>query len=180
MYNNLNKKYLILIIIFLISHNFSYGVKQRMINSFSSSITVTIRGTGMLNVFYGGSCSAGNFNRPNKIYINKVKQNQIKEKYQFNESPNFVKLEWDNTNNNCNCLFRDCINIVDIDFSQFDFSSGLYANQMFYNCKSLTSIDLHSYGTIKFYNVAEMFSYCESLYYLDLSQFEISSLDDTH
>ena len=76
MYNNLNEKYLILIIIFLISHNFSYGVKQRMINSFSSSITITIRGTGMLNVFYGGSCPAGIFNRPNKIYINKV--NKIK------------------------------------------------------------------------------------------------------
>ena len=35
---------------------------------------------------------AGFFTRPNEIHINDIKQNDIKDKYEFNKSPNFVKL----------------------------------------------------------------------------------------
>ena len=183
MYNNFNNKtkiYNIIMIVFLIYLNFSYALKQRNIYSFSSSITITLRGTGLLSIFYGGTCEEGTFTRPDTIYINEVRKYDITDKYQFTKSPNFVKLVWNNINNNCNCLFKDCTDIVDIDFSEFDFSSGLYANKMFYNCKSLTSIDLYSYGKIKFHDVAEMFSYCELLNYIDVSQFDVTDLVDTH
>ena len=183
MYNNYNDKtkiYNIIMIIFLIYLNFSYALKQGNIYSFSSSITITLRGTGLLSIFYGGDCEERTFNLPDIIYINGVKKLDISDKYQFTKSPNFVKLEWNNINNNCNCLFKDCTDIVDIDFSEFDFTFGLAAKKMFYNCKSLTSIDLYSYGKIKFQEIAEMFSYCESLIYIDTSQFDISGLSDTH
>ena len=120
-YNNSNNKtkiYNIIMIVFLIYLNFSYALKQRNIYSFSSSITITLRGTGLLSIFYGGDCEERTFNLPDIIYINGVKKLDISDKYKFTKSPNFVKLEWNNINNNCNCLFKDCTDIVDIDFSE--------------------------------------------------------------
>ena len=168
------------IIIFLILFSFTYELKTRKIFSFSSNITLKLEGIGMLSVFYAeSSCSGGIFTRPDEIYINDRKQNEITDKYNFQYPFNVIRLVWFNTINRCNCLFKDCINIIEIDFSKFDFSSGLYGNQMFYNCSTLTSINFHSSGNIRIYNLVEMFSYCGSLSSIDLSKFDISSITDT-
>ena len=180
---SINRKniYILIIIIFLLFPNFAYGRNQRMFNSYSSIIIIKVQGSGMQSIFYGGStCSGGIFTRPNEIHINNIKQDNIKDKHNFNNSTNFVKLVWNNVINKCNCLFKDCINITEIDFSQFYFSSGLYGYQMFYNCTSLTSLNFNSYkGTINIYNLASMFTYCESLTSLDISNFGISTVGDT-
>ena len=167
--SNETKNNLILItVIFFIFISFTYESKKRKIHSFSSDITVYLEGLGTLSVFYGGSsCSGGNFPRPNEIYINDIKQNTVNDKYDFDFPYNIIKLRWTNTFSNCNCLFKDCINIIEIDFSKFVFSSSLYAYQMFYNCNTLTSINLHPSTTITIYNLIEMFSYCESLLSID-------------
>ena len=180
---SINRKniYLPIIIIFLLFPNFAYECNHRIFNSYNSIITIKVQGSGIQSIFYGGStCSAGTFTRPKEIHINNIKQDNIMDKYNFINSTNFVKLIWNNTISNCNCLFQDCINIIEIDFSEFDFSTGLYGYQMFYNCKSLTSLNFNSYKwTIKIYNLASMFTYCESLTSLDITNFEISLIHDT-
>ena len=170
-----------IIILFLILNGFSFKFEQVKISSFSSNITIKVKGSGMQSIFFGGdTCNKGMFTFPNEIHVNNIKQNDIKDKYNLINPINTVKLIWDNANNNCNCLFQDCINIIEIDFSKFDFSLGLSAYQMFYNCTSLISLNFHTFGgTINIHNAANMFGYCESLTSLDLSKFDISSISDT-
>ena len=135
--NPKNKFNVLIIIIFLALQSSSYQINKEMIYLYSSSITITIQGSGTQNIFFGGSsCNYGIFSRPNEIFINNVKQTYINYQYDFNNPPNIVKLVWNNRFSNCNCLFQDCINIIDINFSEFDFSLGLNGYQMFYNCKS--------------------------------------------
>ena len=172
-YSRNNNNIPIILLLLLIIPNYSYEFRQNMFYSYDSIITIKVQGSGQQSIFYGGSsCNGGIFPRPNEIYIENIKQNDIKDKYNF--------VVWYNTFSNCNCLFQDCTNIIEIDFSQFSFSSGLYAYQMFYNCKSLTSLNFKAYsGTINIYSIASMFSHCESLTSLDISNFAISSTGDT-
>jgi len=109
--------------------------------------------------------------------INGKQQDEIKYKYDFNNITNIVKIVWKNSVSNYNCLFHGCINIIDIDFSEFDFSKKISANSMFYNCKSLTSLNLHDFGIINLNNTGSMFRKCESLIYLNLSNF--NTTEDT-
>ena len=114
-----------IIIIFITIYNISKEKKQRMICPYSSNITIKIKGTGMLDIFYGGdSCwtTAEIFHHPNEVYINYSKQPDVNNTYYFEGPENIVKLVWFESFNNCNCLFKNCENIIDIDFSNFDFS----------------------------------------------------------
>ena len=171
---------LILLLLLIIPNN-SYELRQNMFYSYNSIITIKVQGSGQQSIFYGGSsCNGGIFNRPDEIHIENIKQNDVKDKYNFENNINTVKLVWYNTFSICNCLFQDCTNIIEIDFSQFSFSSGIYAYQMFYNCTSLTSLNFNVYsGTIKIYKIASMFSHCESLTSLDITNFLITSTTDT-
>ena len=161
----------------------SDGNKERMIYSYYSNITIKVKGPGKQSIFFGGdTCSPGKFTLPNEVFINDIIQNDVKDKYDFINPISFVKLVWYNVNNNCNCLFQDCTNIIDIDFSDFDFSLGLHGYQLFQNCKSLISINFNSNSVekIKIYNAASMFSNCESLASLDISKFDIGAINDTN
>ena len=101
------------IIIFLIIFGISKESKQRMISSNSSIITIKIKGSGESNIFYEGDyCpQAEIFSPPAEVYINDTKQLDVKNKYNFEEPENTVKLVWYTAINICNCLFKDCINI---------------------------------------------------------------------
>ena len=171
---------ILLIILFLIFPCYSKGFEERTIYSFFSNITIKVRGPGEQYIFFGGdTCTPGIFTLPNEVYINDIIQNEIKDKYDFINPMSFVKLVWYNATNNCNCLFQNCTNITDIDFSDFDFSLGLQGYQLFSNCTSLISINFNSKGTIKILNAVSMFSNCESLVSLDLSKFDITAINDT-
>ena len=184
-FNNIKLKYIFsnnkinyfikMFLIFFISSG------QRTIYSNNTNITIKIRGSGMQNIFYGGnSCEGGTiFTKPNEVYINDIKQTNVSDKYNLSKNENNVTLLWKNTNNNCKCLFKDCKNITNIDFTQFDFSQGLIANGMFYNCESLTSLNLHDYsGKIKVEGISNIFTNCFSLTSLNLSNLDVSAIKD--
>ena len=152
--NNLfNWKIINLIFILnLIFYNCSDG---REIYSKFSNITIRINGSGIKSIFYGDNFCWNNikiFEKPDEVYINNVKQIEVKDKYDFEKEENFVKLVWKNIISECNCLFRDCVDITFVDLSKFDFSNGLSANGMFWNCNSITSINLNYDGIIKIIN----------------------------
>ena len=170
----------LVIMIFLIFPSFSHETKKRFFFSYSSNITIMVQGIGMQSIFYGGtSCGNSIFTKPEEVYINNIRQDIVKDKYNFTKSPNIIKLVWSSTMSNCNCLFRDCTNIIEMDFSKFDFSNGLSAYEMFYNCNLLTSLNMPYSGTIKIHSIINMFSFCSSLTSLDVSKFDVYSLTDT-
>lgn len=176
---NLKNKSFLIIFIFFILQNISIEFNPRMLHSHSSNITIKFKETGIQKIFYEGtSCNGALFPRPKEVYINNQKQSEVKEKYDITEPMSEIKLLWYNTISNCNCLFKECTKIIDIDFSQFSFSSGLNANQMFANCESLTSLDFKKYGSIKLYSAYGMFQNCYSLKFLDITTLEVTSISD--
>ena len=140
----------------------------------NSSIILKIEGPGTKNIFYGSSPFECNpiFDRPNEIYVNKVKKDQFSSQYYFNEGDNEVILIWNKTITSCNCLFYGCKDIKEIDFSNFDTSNVIYMRYMFNECSSLTSLDLSNFDTSKVTDTQFMFYFCSSLKDLNISNFK--------
>ena len=171
--------YLNIIILFLIFQKCSTILCQRLIYSCMYSITIKINNTGKQSIYKKESChTEGNTENPEEVYINDIEQSPIKQEYTLNETENVIKLIWKEPKNNWGCLFHSLKNIIDIDFSNFDFSKGLYANTIFSGCTSLTSINFNYNGTIKIMDAGSMFRECHSLIYLNISNFDISEVKD--
>ena len=175
-----NKTIYLIIILSLVTINISF--ENLIIYYGFSNITLKIRGPGKQSIFYGNECEINsvktNIIRPNEVYIDEIKQPDANNEYNFEEKTYFIKLVWNNVINNCDCLFKGCSKILEIDFSNFNFSQGLSANQMFSNCSSLTSINFNYIGTIQIINAGSMFSFCTSLSSLNLSNFDTSTVTD--
>ena len=75
-------------------------------------------------------------------------------------------------------MFYNCINITEINLSNFDTSKVIKMNRMFYNCTSLTSLDLSNFNTSKVTTMQTMFYSCSSLTSLDLSNFNTSNVKE--
>ena len=175
--HNRNQKINFIINFIIIFHSLSIKYQNVLIHS--SNITIKIRSSGEQRIFDDTSCyHLISFSHPDEVYINNEKQQEVKPIYNLTSENNEVKLIWNNSINNCNCLFRSCNNITEIDFSEFDFSNGLYADGLFQNLDKITSINLYDYGIIKLYDVGSMFGCCKSLNFLNLSQFDISQVTD--
>ena len=112
------------------------------------------------------------------VYINEKQENSIEYKYYFNQTDNNVELIFDDDLDDCECMFYECINITEINLSNFDTSNVKDMNHMFYQCTSLTSIDLSNFNTSQVTNMWCMFAYCSSLISLDLSNFETSNVEN--
>ena len=97
----------------------------------SSNITLKIKGKGNKKIFsniHSLSCSPS-FNRPDEVIINGNKQETVKYNYDFNETENEIILIWNEPATSCNCMFVQCKDIKEIDFSYFDMSqtTSMYA-----------------------------------------------------
>ncbi len=58
-----------------------------------------------------------------------------------------ISLFWNNKLDSLNDMFRDCINITEIDLSKFDTSIVTRMSAMFYNCKSLKKVDFSNFNS---------------------------------
>ena len=142
-----------------------------------SNISLKIKGTGTKNIFSSDfRFSIDNY--PKEVYINKYKQSNVSHSYYFNQSYNYVELIWYNTINNCECIFKECIDIIEIDLTNFDSSQVTNMELMFYGCSSLTSINLSNLNTSKVKNMWSMFYNCSSLTSIDLSNFNTSKVEN--
>ena len=82
-----------------------------------------------------------------KYYLNLTKQNVITYKYDFNQTDNFVELIWNNNINNCDFMFRNCKDIIEMDLSDFNTSEVTTMLRMFHTCSSLISLNLSNFDT---------------------------------
>ena len=149
------------------------SLKSEKIYSYSSIITLKIIGPGINSIF--STEFQNNSPKPNYVDINNINQKNINNNYNFTEIENTVKLTLNNGISNCQILFKNCINITHIDFSNFDFSSSINANYMFSGCSLLKEIIFPS-KTIKLIGASGMFYGCKSLSSLVVSNFDVSSV----
>ena len=146
-----------MIIIFLIFYNLINEISLN-INIHSSIITIKINETGSQNIYYDGTkCHSGKFDPPDEIIINNEKQNSISAKYDFETTDNIIQLKWNEKRENWGCLFQNCIKIIEIDFSQFDFSQSIQGNSMFWGCTSITSLNINDFGKVKLKDAGSIF-----------------------
>ena len=76
----------------------------------------------------------------------------------------------------CENMFRDGINIKQIDLSKFDSSKVTNMFSMFYNCSKLEKIIFGNINTSAVENMRELFEYCQSIKTLDVSKFDTSQV----
>jgi surface protein len=105
---------------------------------------------------------------PDEIYINGIKQTEIKSKYYFNESKNEIRLIWETNINTDFCFFRAYPDISEINLTYLDISQIRDMQSMFNGCSSLISLDLSHFVISKVSNIITMFNGCSSLEYIDL------------
>ena len=148
-----------------------------ILSKYYSSITLKINQKGYTKVYYDDECYAFPPAFPNKIYINSIEQNEFQSYYYLNSSNNVIKLVWDNIIvDSASCMFYNCIDINEIDFSEFDTSRITYMGSMFDGCSSLSSLNLSNFNTIGVSIMYYMFNRCINLRWLDLSYFDFSNV----
>ena len=170
------------LLINFINSVFSFQNSQRKLLTKYSYITLKIYGTGNKYIYY----STKNCNCENpapyidEIYINGVRQTNVKNNYDFNSGENNITLIWKNNINNVRCMFCGCSYINEIDLSKFDSSDVTDAFSMFAFCSSLTSIDFNEFDAQKITNIMNMFEGCSSLKYINLKNLILSDNCNTN
>ena len=167
--------YIIIVIIkFFIMINLYYRTKSN-INDFNflknSKITLKVKGIGE-NAIINNNFQ--NISYLRKVYINKEIQPIKTYKYFFNQTDNFVELIWNDNIITTENMFKECMNITEINLSNFDTTLVISMDNMFEGCSSLTSLDLTNFKTSLLKRMIFMFSQCSSLTSLDLSNFDTS------
>ena len=173
-----NRKYLIFNLINIIIINlFCYisCININLINSQSSSITLTIKGTGYIHIFNPSFDS-----KLCKVIINDDEINISDNKYNFTNTTNKVKLIWDESLTTCESMFEGCDDITEINLSNFDTSNVISMGHMFHGCSSLNSLNLSNLNTSRVESMSLMFFGCSSLVSLDLSYFDTSKVEKMH
>ena len=61
---------------------------------------------------------------------------------------------------NMHSMFRECVNLTNLDLTSFNTSSVSIMNEMFYRCSNLYKIDLTSFDTSNVTNMSKMFEEC--------------------
>ena len=159
----------ILILILILQANLIASNNNQLFLCFSE-IRMKVQGKGYQKIFNDS------IKQPDKIIINDVYQNDITNYYQLNETYNEIKLIWNKTMDNCKQIFKDCLNIISIDFSSFDTSLVTDMSNMFSGCSSLSYLNISNFNTTAVRYMYNMFSGCSSLKNLNLSSFYTSNV----
>ena len=170
-------------------------------NEIISILSLTVKGTGNQQIL-----SNNYSDLPTKVFVNgeetqiqeiSVFYNDIKIFYIENltSEQNNVTLKWDYQLTDCSKMFKGLNNIINVDFTFFNFStienismmfydcqninyinfnnstitSVIDMSGLFYNCISLTSLNLSNFINSKVNIIESIFTGCNSLEYLDLS-----------
>ena len=141
---------------------------------------------------------------PSEVIVNGIPKDSCSKTCYLENDENNVTIKFSNQINSCENMFSGLDRILEIDFSNFDFSKVINMDSMFnectnlekitfgnidtssvktmkrlfHNCKKLTSIDLSNFDTSSVINMIEMFSHCESLESIDVSKFNTKKVEN--
>ena len=79
---------------------------------------------------------------------------------------------------NIRWMFKNCIQLISLDFSKFNSKDLNDINCLFYECSSLSSIQFLNLNTVKIEEMNNLFFNCSSLISLDLSSFNTINVID--
>ena len=163
-----------IIIMYLVTPIFSN--KNKEIKSYSSIITLKIKGLGYENIL---NSSFDPY--PDEIKLNeKIIKSPEKQEFLLEGQENIIILTWNNNIQSCKNMFSGLSNLIDINFTNFDTSEVTEMEEMFRDCSSLTSLDLSNFNTKLVRNMSLMFANCSLLLSLDLSNFETPSVKNIY
>ena len=165
--------FIILKLYFILSFlNIEYNCREIILGY--SYITLKINVSGYSKIL---SDNFGHF--PDEIFIN---NNSISDtntnEYYFNNYNNNIKLVWNNEPSAMGSMFKNCLNITEIDLSNFYSSEVVDMSSLFYGCSNLSSLNLSNLDTSQVLEMNSMFYECSSLVSLDLSNFETTQVVD--
>ena len=181
---NLGPTYLLLstiiyIMVILMRVNARNNNNRKLSFSHDNTIKLMINGNGwqyILNPNYNHCPYAIYVN--NKIDNNLMGQDDCRLIYISPEegTNNQIQLIWNSVLYDLSFMFKDLLNLTEVDLSEFDSSNIYYTNIMFSGCQSLTYINFDNFNTPKLIDVQGMFYNCISLQMLDLSFFDTSQV----
>ena len=152
--------------------NIEYNCREIILGY--SYITLKINVSGYSKIL---SDNFGHF--PDEIFIN---NNSISDtntnEYYFNNYNNNIKLVWHNEPTTMGSMFKNCLNITEIDLSNFYSSEVVDMSSLFYGCSNLSSLNLSNLDTSQVLEMNSMFYECSSLISLDLSNLETTQVVD--
>ena len=163
------------------------GTQNLKLFQSSSEITIKLKGTGNQYILNNNNNLTIEkefyvFNEiPDKILINGVLQDYTgNEVYNLEKEENNITMIFNNLLNDCNLMFFNLTNIIEIDLSKFDSSKVTGMAGMFYDCTSLSSIHFNNFNTASTKTMHRMFHDCNKLTFLDLSSFDTSSVTNMY
>ena len=116
---------------------------------------------------------------PDEVYLNGKLTNINTSGYitiNKNNNGNEITLVWKKKLDSCENLFDSCVNITEIDLSNFDTSGVTSMVSMFFDCRKLKYINFENINTSSVTNMSMMFQNCQELTELDLSMFQTPKL----
>ena len=169
--SNINILLIYILILIIIPRIISKTKKSRTLFSINE-IKLKINGTGNLSIINNDGLI------PSQIYVNNEENPRERSKIINNiyEWPTNVRLVYDSPITSCIGMFFGLDNILEINFTNFDFSQVTDMTNMFHSCISLTSIDFTGVNTQSLNNLNYAFFQCKSLQSLDLSSFNTKSV----
>ena len=153
---------------------------DRIIVSSTTSLTAVFKNCNGKVLFCNreDDLCGSDYTNPNKIKINNNNEESYNNEnnYNLDQEENIVKLSWENDMTDCRCIFSGCVNLISLDFSDFDTSKITTFERMFVSCENLVSLDLTNFNTTLVNNLREMFYHCYLLTSLDLSSFDTTQV----
>ena len=170
---------------------------QRNLNNNKSEIDLVIQGSGSKQLLYSG------FNPdPSQVLINGANQNSCKKTCPLQKDINNITLIFEKQLESCSNMFSNTKNLIEINFSKFDFSKVTTMSLMFNassdlkiinfgdintslvndmyglfkGCYALSSINFSSFNTSKVTTMSYMFYFCYKLNSINLSSFNTSQV----
>ena len=139
---------------------------------------------------------------PKYAIIDGVKSNVLNKEIYTKEINSYVTLEWDDEIYDCSYMFSNLSDIININFTEFNFKrvkkmNCMFCNntnlqhiefgesdtsylismeKIFYNCSSLTSLNLSSFDMRNVINMNLMFAESKNLLYINFNEYKTLSL----
>ena len=112
------------------------------------------------------------------------KNNIIDTNSMFSYCLNLINLDLSNFNTqnvtNMSYMFQGCGSLINLNLSNFNTQNVTYMYRMFYGCELLTNLNLTNFNTQNVTNMCSMFVGCKSLTNLNLSNFNTQNVTDMY
>ena len=147
--------------------------ESRYLFNYYSEIRLIIQGNGTQNIINEKFAI-----EPSQIIISgrTLGNSCTKKSCDLKNELNNITFRFNQTIKSFENIFKNMINIKEIDLSDFDFSTIENMYSMFYNCSNLEKINFGNINTSAVQNMSYLFSYCYKLQSIDLSKFDTSSV----